>query len=350
MGSVKKILAEKKLIEREAHHSRLFIDLAENIHIHHREFRTVFSLDEYFEYARIVENSTNDVRNYLEQNEDYREGKYPTTLMIAGGKTRQLAPLKNSPKPNKSYYYNNDFAIELQDEYVTDEIHIHYRDFRIALDRKRFREIAEGFKEAIKKLDEFESENEYLRESHPDRFEYIDSDYKDVMGVKKIKMKKIHSNWYHDILNDWSPDALYISKLRKRIRAGDTISPILLTTEKDGTHKIFDGHHRFYAYLKEGFKSCDCIVTNLQFDETEELRNAEVLLKTFDQKTNYKYALSSYLKKYYAYRLNTYYKGAFKASMISQRIWYRAIRKIARTILGKKYIFKYFFERHNHHN
>ena len=127
MGSVRKYLFKEQLPEREAHHSRLFIDLAENIHIHHREYRTVFSLDEYFEYADIVAKSTIDVRNFLEQNPNYEEQKYPTTIMIAGGKERQLKFLSNSPKPNKRKYFSNDFAIELQDVYVTDEIHIHYR-------------------------------------------------------------------------------------------------------------------------------------------------------------------------------------------------------------------------------
>jgi len=91
MGSVKKNLYKGNLPEREKHHSRLFVDLAENIHIHHREFRTVFSLNEYFEYVDIITKSTYDVRNFLTQNPDYAEGKYPTTLMIAGGKERQLA-------------------------------------------------------------------------------------------------------------------------------------------------------------------------------------------------------------------------------------------------------------------
>ena len=169
MGSVKKNLYKGKLPEREKHHSRLFVDLAENIHIHHREFRTVFSLNEYFEYVDIITKSTNDVRNFLVQNPDYTEGKYPTTLMIAGGKERQLAFLKNSKKPNKSDYYSNDFAIELQDEYVTDEIHIHYRDFRIGIDRSCFREVAKGFNQALEELNNFELDNIYKRKTHSDR-------------------------------------------------------------------------------------------------------------------------------------------------------------------------------------
>ena len=90
MGSVRKHLYTVELPERETHHSRLFIDLAENIHIHHREYRTVFSLDEYFEYADIVAKSTQDVRSFLEQNPNYEEQKYPTTILIAGGKERQM--------------------------------------------------------------------------------------------------------------------------------------------------------------------------------------------------------------------------------------------------------------------
>ena len=73
MGSIKKILSKSKLSNREKHHSRMFVDLAENIHIHHREFRTVFSLDEYFEYVDILFKSTKDVRAYLEQNKDYAD-------------------------------------------------------------------------------------------------------------------------------------------------------------------------------------------------------------------------------------------------------------------------------------
>ena len=156
MGSVKKILSKSKLSNRETHHSRMFVDLAENIHIHHREFRTIFSLDEYFEYVDILTNSTKDVRAYLEQNKDYQEMKFPTTLMIAGGNAKQLKYLQNSPKPNESQYFANDLVIELQDEFVTDEVQIHYRDFRIALDRSRFREVAESFKKALNTLNEFE--------------------------------------------------------------------------------------------------------------------------------------------------------------------------------------------------
>ena len=144
------MLAKVELPSRETHHSRMFIDLAENIHIHHREYRTVFSLDEYFEYVDILNKSTDDVRTFLSNNPHYREREYPTTIMVGGGRAQQLRFLSNSPKPNKSFYYDGEMAVELQDEFVTDEIHIHYRDFRIAMDRSRFAAFAKCINAASK--------------------------------------------------------------------------------------------------------------------------------------------------------------------------------------------------------
>ena len=118
MGSVKKMLAKVELPSRETHHSRMFIDLAENIHIHHREYRTVFALDEYFEYVDILNKSTDDVRTFLSNNPHYREREYPTTIMVGGGRAQQLRFLSNSPKPNKSFYYDGEMAVELQDEFA----------------------------------------------------------------------------------------------------------------------------------------------------------------------------------------------------------------------------------------
>ena len=73
MGSIKKILTKISLPDREKHNSRLFVDLGENIHIHHREFRSVFSLDEFFEYVDIISASAKDIRNYVYQNPRYND-------------------------------------------------------------------------------------------------------------------------------------------------------------------------------------------------------------------------------------------------------------------------------------
>ena len=353
MGSVKKYLYKAQLPNREEHNSRLFIDLAENIHIHHREYRTVFTLDEYFEYADIVEKSTKDVKNFLEQNPNYEEQKYPSTIMIAGGKERQLKFLKNSPMPNKSGYYNNDFAIELQDEYVTDEIHIHYRDFRIVMDRKRFKKVAEGFNIALEELNNFEATNNYTRENHSDRVieEFNSNNKNDIdtkqMGVKQLLITDIFSKWYIDIQKEWKPNQDAISSLEKMYNENGRFVPILVSTEKDGKHYIVDGHHRYYTALKMNLKTIDTIILDLSFNETSKIRDAEVLLKEFDIETNYKYNLSNFLKSYLGYRLNRFYSNAFKKKMRTQTIWYQILLKIKLTIFGKRKLFKSFNESHN---
>jgi len=353
MGSVKKYLYKGELPERESHHSRLFVDLAENIHIHHREYRTVFSLDEYFEYADIIEKSTVDVRNFLEQNSEYREGQYPTTIMIAGGKERQLKYLENSPKPNRSKYFFNDFAIELQDEYVTDEIHIHYRDFRIAMDRDRFRDVAKGFKEALDSLNEFEHENHYVRQSHSDRIikNYNSDDTHDSttkqMGVGKLPLNEIKSAWYKNIAEEMRPNKKAISLLMEEFNNKGEFVPIIVSTELNGDHLIVDGHHRFFAAVKMNLYEIDAIVINMTHEESKHLRKALVSLTEFDIQTNYEYSLSSFMRSFLGYKLNKYYSGVFHGKIREVKYWYRVLRKIKRVLLGKRYIFKSFNETHN---
>lgn len=358
MGSVRKYLYTTKLPDRERHHSRLFIDLAENIHIHHREYRTVFSLNEYFEYADIVAKSTEDVRNFLEQNPGYKEGEYPTTIMIAGGKERQLKFLDNSPAPNKSAYYDEEFSIELQDEFVTDEIHIHYRDFRIAMDRSRFRKVAAGFVEALDTLDNFEKTQTYNREYHPDHVvdHFNSSSDKEVlndvsarlMGIKKIEMSLISSPWLDN--GTWKADKEVLTSIANQFKKEGVIIPILLSSEKDGSHIIIDGHHRYMALKNLGCNSIDAVICDITFNESQNIRTAEALLKKFDIETNFEFGLSSFMKSYLAFRLNRFYASAFNKKMMKQSWYWRFARKIKRLLFGKKQFFRSFSEAHNHHN
>ena len=61
--------------------------------------------------------------------------------MVGGGRAQQqdFSPIHQNP--TKVFTYDGEMAVELQDEFVTDEIHIHYRDFRIAMDRESFRRL-----------------------------------------------------------------------------------------------------------------------------------------------------------------------------------------------------------------
>jgi hypothetical protein len=318
MGAVKKLLAGKTLKEREPHNSRAFVDLCENIHIHYREFRLIFSLNEYFEFVDIVHKSTQDVRNYLLNNPDYQEQAYPTTILIACGKDRQKKFLANSPRPDRSTYHNNHFAIELQEEFITDEIHVHWRDMRIVLNRENFKDVAEAFTEAHKNLLEFERGYVCRRKPHADRNildfktdEKLDGEH--VQGTVMLEMAKIGSYWFKDIATEWKHDRAYIADLKSRYRNGESVPPLVVCKPtKDGIHHIVNGHHRYLAAKELGLSRLEVVILPMRFEETEELRHAESLLKQFDKRTGYEYGFTAFLNDYMAFKANRFYRNDFQ--------------------------------------
>ncbi len=351
MGDIKKYLSRCCLPSREKHNSRIFIDLAENIHIHHREYRTVFSINEFLEYSDIVNKGREELLMYLENNQNYEEMKYPTTIMISGGREQQLKFIANSPSPICSQYYNNDFAVELQEEYVADEIHIHYRDFRLVFNRENFKIVAEQIKNAYEKLVKFELENQYIKQKHPDtevltfnqtQKETVNS----INGAKILNINKIKSYWYSNILEEFKPDNSFIKKIINAYYKNYYVTPILVSTEKNGDHYIIDGHHRYFAQLKLGAKRISCIVANITFKESEPLRAAEASLKKFDNSNNYKYNFSNYFKSYMVYKLNRFFYKNFCSLMSTMNKRAQLKRIIKKILFNKKKILNFIEKRH----
>jgi hypothetical protein len=169
MGAIKKVLINKDLPDRELHNSRLFVDLSENIHIHFREIRLMFGVEEFFEFFKIIKEGARDIKKYLRRNPDYKEQEVFDGILVGGGAKRQIIPLQKSPEPHVSKYYPNRLQIELQEEKVIDAIHIHYRDYRFVMNIQTFRELTQGMKQALDQLDEFLSKNEYKEGQHPFR-------------------------------------------------------------------------------------------------------------------------------------------------------------------------------------
>jgi hypothetical protein len=166
MGAIKKVLSNKELPERELHNSRLFVDLSENIHIHFREIRMMFGIEEFFEFFDIVKEGARDIKKYLRRNPGYKEQEVFDGILVGGGAKRQIIPLKKSPKPHESKYFPNRLQIELQEESVIDAIHIHYRDYRLVMNIQTFRELTNGMKEALDNLEEFLSQHDYKEGQH----------------------------------------------------------------------------------------------------------------------------------------------------------------------------------------
>ena len=310
MGEIKKDLVRTKLPDREGHNSRMFIDLCENIHIHYREFRTVFSLDEYFEYAKILEDSTKDVRAYLAQNPDYREGLYGTTLMVAGGKMRQREYLKNSPQPNQSFYMNNDFAIELQTERTTDELHIHWRDYRFAMNREHFKIIADAFTVAREELEDYEDATDYVRMDHADREISLEhsniDDQTKIMDEVEVDIDLIKTR-FDNFSEDFKPDMNTIELIKKKYESHSRVFPLVLSSD----NIVIDGQHRLFAAKSAGMTSINCIKTDITFDQSDKFRKVEAMLKDFDRETNYRFSTSAFIKEYFAYKMGKYYKDHF---------------------------------------
>ncbi|MGD9671303.1 MAG: ParB N-terminal domain-containing protein [Hyphomicrobiaceae bacterium] len=352
MGLIKKDLVRIKLPDREAHNSRMFVDLCENIHIHHREFRVVFSLDEYLEFVDVLGRSTEDVLSYLAQNPDYEEGIYPTTIMVAGGKERQRKLLLNSPAPNQSAYFANDFAIELQEESVVDEIHVHWRDYRFAMNRENFKIIAEAFSEAKKGLLQFEAENHYVRRPHHDRsmksFEYEFSEYNSyetrIMGEEMFPIASIKSR-FDEGSESFSPPQDLIGLLVQKYKTGQRVVPIILSTEANGDHIVIDGNHRFHAAQRAGLTEINCIVMDVSFGDSEPFRCAEGLLKKFDESTGYRYNTSGFTKHFIAHRASRYYVDHFhsiarrsgrRRAKLKFRHFRRKVKQELRNLFGGK--------------
>ena len=93
----------------------------------------------------------------------------------------------------------------------------------------------------------------------------------------------------------------------------------------------------------------DAVITDLSFDQTKLLRDAENLFKEFDDQTEHKYGFSSFMKSFIGRKLNSYYSNQYRSKISSQKLINRIIRKIKRTFFGKSWEFKNFNESHNDH-
>lgn len=152
MGKTRRVLARTELPPRLPHNSRMFVDIGENVHIHHREFRHVFSLAEFREYARILASASDALEEWIAAHPEYTEMSVFDTLAVFPHPENQFAPLTSSPAPHASRYMDADVVIEELERGQRDEIHVHWRDFRFAIPADHLRRIAGAFTAAAEAL------------------------------------------------------------------------------------------------------------------------------------------------------------------------------------------------------
>lgn len=158
MGRNRKVLAERELPERTPATGRMLVDLCENVHIHHRDLRTEFSVAEFRQYVDHLNACRADVDRYLADNPDYREGAYPNPLLIATGNARLLDA---SPKPHVCRYWPRRARVELIEPHSMGSVHVHWRDFRLHMTIAELEAMAETLSEAARSLAEYRKGHGY---------------------------------------------------------------------------------------------------------------------------------------------------------------------------------------------
>ena len=151
MGKIAKILAQCKLVERDNHNSRVFVDASENVHLHYREYRFVFSVEEFLAVAKAMREGEENLRKLIKEKQ-YHEPNDKFDGIIIGGSQTGFLPIEN---PKKSAYFDDRLQIERQEEGYGDVIHLHYRDSRLVMRKwenwKRFCEtVWQAFKNSKK--------------------------------------------------------------------------------------------------------------------------------------------------------------------------------------------------------
>ncbi|MCU0284918.1 MAG: ParB/RepB/Spo0J family partition protein [Acidobacteria bacterium] len=156
--------------------------------------------------------------------------------------------------------------------------------------------------------------------------------------IKEIDLSQVKSKWVTDIIAEWQPDTHYIEHLKKQLAAGAYVPPIVVVEEGD-TYYIVNGHHRYYAALVTGAKSIKCIRIEGTFAESEPLRKAEVMLKEFDQKTEYRYQFSGYLDRWAAAAEGEGFINKYRPTYTFRL--HKFLRKIKKKWFGKERLHKH---------
>jgi hypothetical protein len=127
-------------------------------------------------------------------------------------------------------------------------------------------------------------------------------------------------------MTGWNPDKEYIEFLKQCILENKFIPPLIVVKEKED-YLIVNGHHRCRAFMEMEKKQIKCIVIEGTFEESEPLRKAEVLLKEFDRKTDYRYRFSGYLDRWAALAENRNYINTYRPTLgfLLYR-WFNAIK------------------------
>lgn len=134
MGVIKKILFRGNILAKPRHRN-LFLDMEENIHIHYRDLRVELSRGEFEDFANIFAKQSSELQAVI-QAKNYQDGKLPNANQ-EGVRVWTESRLQHEVK-----YHPQRFALEE----CGDGYHLHYRNYKLLIDKDEFQQLARVFK------------------------------------------------------------------------------------------------------------------------------------------------------------------------------------------------------------
>lgn len=229
MGDIKQILVSEELEPRVLFPKRICVDLCENLHLHNRNIRHEFSLEEWALYSAAMQN--------LYKASEYSIDKHK---YIEGTHDFFVQSNYNTPYPtNNSAYFPNRFSIE---ECRDDTFHVHYRDLRIELTRNEFEQITNAFAKAKENKKKFVP------------FPYPDIKVPTLVTAPIDSIQPYDSGHLPGHIDKEHRDGIEYCK--KLIKNGERIRPIVVNSNGQRT----DGFKRYMAFKELGYKKIECLV------------------------------------------------------------------------------------------
>jgi hypothetical protein len=126
---------------------QIWLDIGENIHLHYRDLRIEFSLEEFLEFAGHIRKMAELFDQWRRENPDWKEDPEPEkfdnkwVIWLPGYK-----PQDEHLKPRSDYYPKR---LSIEKQATKDLYHIHYRDFRLEMSEETLRRFVEGFRRVL---------------------------------------------------------------------------------------------------------------------------------------------------------------------------------------------------------
>ena len=137
MGVIKKVFFRGQVLSKPRHRN-LFLDMEENIHIHYRDLRIELGRAEFEEFAAIFRRQSEELEGVIRER-DYEDGKLPNANQD------DVRIWTESRLRNDIKYHPRRLSIED----CGDGYHVHFRNYKLLLDREEFR----AFVEAVASID-----------------------------------------------------------------------------------------------------------------------------------------------------------------------------------------------------